>query len=184
MSSLAIKDVRTEQAAILIPAIAASGDLYPIEKMQAHRLGVLHLAISVFVFHGSDLLIQRRAFGKYHCGGQWANSCCTHPHWGEDLDTSAARRLQEELGLSISLSRRGQIDYFAQVSDDLAECERVQIYYAEINGPKPRLAPDHSEVCETAWVDLDELKRDARARPQTYAPWLRIYLERWDELGL
>jgi len=54
---------------ITIPAIAADGALYEVEKMAAHRAGLLHLAISVFVFDGDALLIQRRALAKYHCGG-------------------------------------------------------------------------------------------------------------------
>ena len=78
---------------ITIPAIAADESLYPIEKIEAHRLGVLHQAVSIFVFCGADLLVQRRAAGKYHCGGLWANSCCSHPHWGETLQDCAERRL-------------------------------------------------------------------------------------------
>jgi isopentenyldiphosphate isomerase len=44
---------------ITIPAIADDGSLYPIEKLRAHELGVLHLAISIFVFNPKgELLIQ------------------------------------------------------------------------------------------------------------------------------
>ena len=57
---------------ILIPAIADDGSLFSVEKMEAHRRGLLHLAVSVFVFAGDEMLIQRRAAGKYHSGGQWA----------------------------------------------------------------------------------------------------------------
>ena len=42
---------------IYIPAIAGDGSLFPIEKMQAHLDGQLHLAVSVFVFDGDLLLI-------------------------------------------------------------------------------------------------------------------------------
>ncbi|HAJ18865.1 MAG TPA: isopentenyl-diphosphate delta-isomerase, partial [Rhodospirillaceae bacterium] len=56
----------------MIPAIASDQSLYPIEKMEAHRRGVFHQAISAFVFSQSgELLIQRRAAEKYHCGGLW-----------------------------------------------------------------------------------------------------------------
>ena len=50
------------------------------EKMRAHQRGVLHRAVSVFLFddHGR-LLLQRRAEGKYHSAGKWSNTCCSHP---------------------------------------------------------------------------------------------------------
>ena len=88
----------------LIPAIAADGSFYPIEKMDAHRRAVQHLAVSVFVFSDDELLLQRRAESKYHCGGLWANTCCTHPYWNEADDVSAERRLMEEMGLNLSLT--------------------------------------------------------------------------------
>jgi isopentenyl-diphosphate delta-isomerase len=74
---------------IIIPAIADDGTLFPIEKMEAHRIAQQHLAISVFVFSGTKLLIQQRAKGKYHCPGRWANTCCSHPHWQESVEDAA-----------------------------------------------------------------------------------------------
>jgi isopentenyl-diphosphate Delta-isomerase len=184
MSSVTLTGPLVAQAPILIPAIDATGSLFPMEKLAAHHQGVLHLAVSIFVFCGDELLIQRRAFSKYHCGGQWANTCCTHPHWGEQADASAARRLGEELGLAVALRPCGQLDYEAQVAPDMRECERVQVYRGDITGPKPEVPFNLDEVCEIAWVKVDALKADARARPLSYAPWLRIYLERWEELAL
>ena len=72
--------------AIIIPGINADGSLFPIEKIEAHQRDVHHLAISIFLYAGSQLLIQRRAMGKYHCGGLWANTCCTHPHMNENIE--------------------------------------------------------------------------------------------------
>ena len=63
----------------IIPAIDAEGRLYRVEKMEAHRQDLLHLAISVFVFSAGRLLIQKRAEGKYHSGGLWANSVARIP---------------------------------------------------------------------------------------------------------
>ena len=42
--------------------------------------------------------MQQRADGKYHSGGLWANTCCSHPRWNESLDDCAHRRQFEELG--------------------------------------------------------------------------------------
>jgi isopentenyl-diphosphate delta-isomerase len=168
----------------LIPAIAEDGSLHPVDKMDAHRLGILHQAISVFVFSGDELLIQRRAAGKYHCAGQWANSCCTHPHWGEDGQAAANRRLHEELGFSLPLRPTRRLTYAAPVTDGLFEHEQVEVFRGDIvRGAIPfRLNPD--EVAAVGWATPTALQRDLQRRPQDFTPWFRIYLARWDELGL
>lgn len=170
--------------AIIIPAIDAHGEDYPIEKIAAHRSGQLHWAVSVFVFSGGEMLIQRRAAAKYHCGGLWANACCTHPHWGEDLAHSARRRIREELGAVFPLSPRAIIEYEATVSADMREHERVQIFRADIDRARTRLRPDPDEVDQLRWAPVGRLIEEARLTPDQFAPWFRIYLERWDELGL
>jgi isopentenyl-diphosphate delta-isomerase len=171
-------------AEIIIPAIAADGSLYPIEKMEAHRRGVLHLAVSVFVLSDGDLLIQQRAAGKYHCGLQWANTCCTHPHWGENLAETGARRLREELGVTLPLRPANIIEYAADVGSELTEHERVHVYGAVVNRATVRPAPDPDEVGALRWASPRTLRSEADATPEAFAPWFRIYLQRWDELGL
>jgi isopentenyl-diphosphate delta-isomerase len=171
---------------ITIPAIDEDGGLYPIEKLAAHAGGgVLHLAISIFVFWEDRLLIQKRAAGKYHCSGLWANTCCTHPGWGEEMLTAAHRRLREELGFDVpDLQRRAVIDYHAQVSDDLWERERVHVFEHVCEGAAPVPKPDRSEVSETRWVKLAELRQEVELTPEKFAPWFRIYLNRWEDLAL
>lgn len=169
---------------IIIPAIGTDGLLFPIEKLKAHEDGALHLAVSIFVFCGPNLLIQKRAANKYHCGGLWANTCCTHPHWNEAPEASARRRLYEELGLTLDLVPAQVVEYCAEVSNNLIEHERVQVFRADV--PNQNLAFDLApeEVSDVRWVDVRDLKADALANPQLYAPWLKIYLARWSELGL
>lgn len=171
-------------APILIPAIAGDGTLHPIEKMAAHRLGILHQAVSVFVFSGDELLIQQRAAGKYHCGGQWANSCCSHPNWGESLEAAASRRLQEELGFSVSLTPANQFTYEAAVTDGLTEHEQVRIFRGEAVREDLLIEPEPLEVDAVRWAAPDLLRAEMRRKPESFAPWFRIYLERWNELGL
>lgn len=169
---------------IVIPAVGADGALFPIGKMEAHRKAQLHLAVSVFVFDPSGrLLIQRRASAKYHCGGLWANTVCTHPHWNEPLSRTAERRLEEELGLrSGNLRERLTIDYRAEVGGGLVENERVTIFTGEADEDVV-LRPDPDEVESVAWASPDELDRRLRTEPQTLTPWFRIYLERFPGLA-
>lgn len=169
--------------ASIIPGIAADGALYPIDKMEAHRQGALHLAVSVFVMSGDTLLLQRRALSKYHCGGLWANTCCSHPHWGEAPADSAARRLREELGITLPLKACNIIEYRAQVTDGLWEHERVHMFRGDA-ASTITIKPDAAEVLDTRWMSIDALRDDVRLQPEIYAPWFRIYLARWGELGL
>ncbi len=81
----------------LIPAWK-DGVLVPVEKLEVHRSGLRHKAVSVFVMQGDQVLIQRRALSKYHTPGLWANTCCTHPLWDEAPADCAIRRLREEMG--------------------------------------------------------------------------------------
>lgn len=165
---------------ITIPAIAEDGTLYPIEKLEAHQLGALHLAISVFVFsQDGELLIQRRAHDKYHCGGRWANTCCSHPHWGESINDCANRRMQEELGFSLCLQEVGVVEYRADVGAGLIEHERVHMFCGTANSHDLTIQPNQNEVAETRWIDIASLRADMQAKPANYAPWFRIYMDRW-----
>ena len=76
------------------------GTLTPVDKLDAHKRGLRHKAVSVFVTRGDTVLIQRRAMVKYHTPGLWANTCCTHPDWDEPSLSCAHRRLDEELGIT------------------------------------------------------------------------------------
>ena len=163
----------------MIPAVMPGGRLEPIEKMEAHRTGQLHLAVSVFVHDAEGrLLIQRRAASKYHCAGQWANTCCTHPHWGESPAAAARRRLGEELGFTVDLAERRTVDYRAEVGDDLIEHERVTLYTTRLPD-HPALGPNPDEVDATDWLDLTDLLARLRDEPETLTPWFRIYLTRF-----
>jgi isopentenyl-diphosphate delta-isomerase len=168
--------------AIVIPAIAADGSLFPVGKMEAHRRGILHQAVSVFVFSGDELLIQRRAAGKYHCGLQWANTCCTHPYWGEDEQSAAHRRVHEELGVSLDLMPARALTYAADVTEGLFEHERVQVFRGVANKGRLQPRPDPDEVEELRWVSPGALRSEIGRRPMDFTPWFRIYLTRWAEL--
>ncbi len=152
------------------------GQLAPVDKIDVHRLGLRHPAISVFVMDGDRTLIQRRALCKYHTPGLWANAVCTHPHWGEAMDTCAARRLHEELGIEgLALRARDEIEYRAEVGDGLIEHEVVSLFTAEAAGDLA-MAPNPAEVMDVRWITLRTLRAEISAEPDRFTPWLRIYL--------
>lgn len=159
----------------LIPAWVG-GRLVPVEKLEVHRRGLRHKAVSVFVMSRGRVLLQQRALGKYHTPGLWANTCCTHPGWDEDPADCARRRLSEELGIEgLAPLHRDRIEYRADVGQGLTEHEVVDIYLAEAPpGLRPR--PNPAEVMAVRWADLHALAAEVAARPDEFTPWLRIYL--------
>jgi isopentenyl-diphosphate Delta-isomerase len=151
--------------------------LKPVEKLDAHIRGLKHKAISVFVLRGDEILIQRRAMGKYHTPGLWANTCCTHPQWDESSIDCAERRLDEELGIcGLALDYRDRVEYRADVGGGLIEHEVVDIFVAEVD-TTPDLSPNPDEVMATRWVRYSDLMQQVVADPSRFTPWLRIYLD-------
>lgn len=150
--------------------------LTPVEKLEVHQRGLKHQAISVFVMSGRHVLLQQRAHVKYHSGGKWSNTCCTHPHWNEDFLACAHRRLHEEMGISgLTLKHVDQLEYRADVGDGLIEHEVVEVYTAQTARELP-LALNPDEAADARWISVEDLARDVAAHPERYSAWLAIYL--------
>ena len=161
---------------IMIPAWS-DGTLVPVEKLEVHRKGLRHKAVSVFVLRGDEVLLQRRAMSKYHTPGLWANTCCTHPEWNEEPLTCANRRLREELGIAgLSPVFRDTVEYRADVGNGLIEHEVVDLFTAE-TGDDLAIAPNPDEVMETRWMAFDALAEAVAREPHLYTPWLKIYID-------
>lgn len=160
---------------IMIPAWV-DGTLQPVEKLDAHLRGLRHKAVSVFVMAGDEMLIQRRALGKYHTPGLWANTCCTHPDWEEADTTCVMRRLDQELGIkNVHAQHRGQVEYRADVGGGLIEHELVEVFVVDASRDL-RLALNPDEVMDTRWITLADLRAEIANTPDVFTPWLRIYM--------
>ncbi len=168
--------LRPADADQMIPAWGADGALRPHGKLETHEKALRHPAISVFINGGGRTQLQKRAAGKYHTPGLWANACCTHPHWGEEFADCARRRIGEELGVSLPLTLRGEIEYRADVGRGLIEHELVNLFIGEADPNALALAPNPAEVEATRWVTPDALRAEIAATPDAFTPWLRIYL--------
>lgn len=151
-----------------------------MEKMQAHREGRLHRAFSVFLFNEkNELLLQKRADTKYHCGGLWTNTCCSHPQKDETLKQAVNRRLQEELGISCETKAVYSFIYKADVGEGLIEYEYDHVFIGTfLEKPHPNLV----EVADWKYVTLDFLREDIKINSTHYTPWFRIIMEKIRDL--
>ena len=143
-----------------------------MEKMEAHRQGVLHRAFSIFIFNGSgDMLVQKRALKKYHGAGLWSNACCSHPYPDETVETAAARRLQEELGFNTNLEKAFAFTYRAPVENNLIEHEYDHVFCGEYES---ELDFNDQEVEDVAYVTIPDLEAVIASQPSSFTTWFRL----------
>jgi len=140
-------------------------------KLKAHREGKLHRAFSIFVFNSKgEMLLQQRAFKKYHSGGLWTNTCCSHPKVGETVLEAGHRRLKEEMGFDCELSEVFSFVYKAKLDNELTEYEFDHVLFGQFNG-NPVINKD--EVADFKWIDLKSLTKDIKSNPQAYTYWFK-----------
>ncbi|MCP3670373.1 MAG: isopentenyl-diphosphate Delta-isomerase [Gammaproteobacteria bacterium] len=145
-----------------------------MEKLAAHKQGLLHRAFSIFIFNNQDeLLLQRRANSKYHSPGLWSNACCSHPNPGEDVKVAAHRRLQEEMGFDCSLNEAFSLTYKAAVGNGLTEYEYDHVLVGRCQA-NPQANPD--EVQEWKWSSLASLSEEILQFPDNYTHWLKLII--------
>lgn len=142
-------------------------------KEVAHKEGYLHKAFSVFLCNGKKILLQKRNVSKYHSGGLWSNSCCSHPRYNERVEMAIQRRLHEELGIDnkVMLEYLGEILYHQKFNDTVTEYERDAIFIGEYTG---NITYAVEEISDIKWIDIDELKEDIITHPDKYTCWFII----------
>ena len=147
-----------------------------MEKMEAHEKGILHRAFSVFIFNDkNELLLQKRASSKYHSGGLWSNSCCSHPRSGEHVVDAGVRRLTEELGFSVPLMSSFSFIYEAKLENDLIEHELDHVLIGRYSD-EPIM--NLEEVEDWKYMSLSDLDSDMKQHPELYTIWFQIIFER------
>jgi isopentenyl-diphosphate Delta-isomerase len=145
-------------------------------KMEAHRNGLLHRAVSVFVINSKgEWILQRRAFDKYHSNGLWTNTCCTHPNPGESSVDAAHRRLREEMGLECDLQEMFAFTYIEELDNELTEHEYDHVFVG-FTDKEPVINTDEVEEWEA--VTFDELHEDIVKNPDGYTYWFKMIYER------
>ena len=146
------------------------------EKIKVHREGKLHRAFSIFIFNSKkELLIQQRTKTKYHSGGLWSNTCCSHPRPNETYQRAISRRLKEEMGFDCKLKKLFCLRYNLILKEGLIENEYNCVFVGKFSG-KPK--PNSKEVMNYKWVSIKELKSDIIKNPDKYTAWLKKILKK------
>lgn len=143
-----------------------------MEKMEAHRKGILHRAFSIFIFNSKgEMLLQQRAADKYHNGNLWTNACCSHPIPGEQISSAASRRLEEEMGFTTPLEKVYDFTYQVTFENGLTEHEFDHVFVGNYDG---EIKVNQSEVKDFCYKSIDEIKSSMISHPQKFTAWFKI----------
>ena len=143
-----------------------------LEKELVHQLGLLHRAFSIFIFNSKgELLLQQRADSKYHSGGLWTNTCCSHPRFGEELNDAVNRRLNEEMGMKSKTKFAFSFVYKTNFENGLTEHEFDHVFFG-VTDDLPN--PEKSEVKNWKYMSLKLLENDLEQNQHHYTAWFKI----------
>lgn len=121
-------------------------------------------------------MLQKRAGHKYHSGGLWTNSCCSHPAPGEGLSDAAHRRLKEELNLRTDLFPLFSFQYKASFSNGLTEHELDHVLLG-ITDEFPTLCPDEAE--EYQYLHPGQIRLALLEHPEHFTIWFRQLFDQY-----
>lgn len=157
-----------------------SGELH--DKIYAHRNGYKHYACSVIIFNRKkEILLQKRSNKKYHFGGLWTNSCCTHPLSQNEsiIKETAEKRLIQEMNIECDLKFVCAFSYYAESENKLKENEYDYVYIG-CSDDIPLI--DLNEADDYKWMQLEEVRKDVKLNEILYTPWFCILINRYMKL--
>ena len=159
---------------LLILVDENDNEIGSMNKLAVHESGVLHRAFSVFIFNqNGEILLQQRSDEKYHSGGLWSNTCCSHPNNTEFPSDTLSRRLKEEMGMESETEFKFKFLYQTPFENGLMEHEMDYVYFGH-SDEEP--IPNSSEVKNWKYISLEALNEDLSLNPQNYSVWLRVCL--------
>ncbi len=130
---------------------------------EAHRLGLRHRAVHVFVFNRrGEVFLQQRSHLKDVAPLAWDSSAAGHLDSGESYAAAAVRELREELGIEVATTERVAKLPAGPGTDN----EFVELRVARHHGPVRWPA---EEVHTGEWFDPATVSSWVAARPADFA---------------
>lgn len=148
-----------------------------MSKLDAHKKGILHRAFSVFVLNNNnEIMLQKRAYNKYHSGGLWTNTCCSHQREGENSIEAGKRRLLEEMGFETELKIITSFIYKVEFENGLTEHE---LDYLLIGRYLKSPVINKQEVADWKWMKVELIADDIKLNPNNYTSWFKIIFDKF-----
>ncbi|MFH1359232.1 MAG: isopentenyl-diphosphate Delta-isomerase [archaeon] len=146
------------------------------EKLKVHQEAKLHRAFSIFIFNSKgELLIQKRADSKYHCGGLWSNTVCSHPRANEQIEDAIHRRLKQEMDFDCPLKKLFKFHYKVKFDNSLTENEIDTVFIGKYDG---EVKINKEEASDFKWISLEDLEKDIKLNNEKYTIWFKIALKK------
>ena len=148
-----------------------------MSKLDAHKKGILHRAFSVFVLNNNnEIMLQKRAYNKYHSAGLWTNTCCSHQREGENSVEAGKRRLLEEMGFETELKIITSFIYKVEFENGLTEHE---LDYLLIGKYLKSPVINKQEVADWKWMKVELIADDIKLNPNNYTSWFKIIFDKF-----
>ena len=148
-----------------------------MSKLDAHKKGILHRAFSVFVLNNNnEIMLQKRAYNKYHSGGLWTNTCCSHQREGENSIEAGKRRLLEEMGFETELKIITSFIYKVEFENGLTEHE---LDYLLIGKYLKSPVINKQEVADWKWMKVELIADDIKLNPNNYTSCFKIIFDKF-----
>ncbi|WP_185864333.1 isopentenyl-diphosphate Delta-isomerase [Blattabacterium cuenoti] len=161
-----------------IPLIGNNSKIIGFEKKQKiHTDGLLHSAVSVFIFNNKNyLMMQKRSYNKYHSSLLWTNTSCSHPKKNESLLMAAHRCLIVEMGFDCLLKEKFCFSYYESFKNGIIENELDHVFVGYYD-KNPII--NSKEVENWKWMSLDKLISNINFYPNLYTIWLKIIMKNY-----
>ena len=171
-------EIISHQDELLILVDREDNELGFASKAECHfGTGLLHRAFSVFIFNSSgQVLLQQRSQQKKLWNLYWSNSCCSHPHQGEQIENAAHRRLIEELSIDCELHYLYKFFYQESFEKKGSEHELCSVFVGLFDG---EISINTNEIADWKFIDPEELSKSIDQYPEKYTPWIQ---SEWSEL--
>ncbi len=123
------------------------------------------------------ILSQHRSAIKKSYPNRWTDSASGHVDEGDTYDSAMSRELEEELGIKVKLSFVGKF-----ASKDIIDNKTILEFNAVYEGTIENSLPikfQESEVSDTEWYEVGELKQQIRNNPDSFTPGFRELINRF-----
>jgi isopentenyl-diphosphate Delta-isomerase len=143
-------------------------------KIRVYREGLLHRAFSIpLINFANEILLQKRADGKYRSGGLWTNTCCSNSMPGESINDAVKRRLKEEMCIDLQPNFCYSFIHKGEFEAGLMEHELDHVFIGTYDG-----APSLNKVEASDWKykATNDLKSDLKENPKAYSHWFNLIM--------